>query len=192
MTRENQTIRFNFKTLLTTAAILVVMIVTLRVQGRIWWCKLGDYAPYINDAWSPHTSQHLFDPYSLTHVLHGVLFCGIAWLIFSKLHQNWRFCVAILAEAAWEILENSNAVIAHYRANTASLDYYGDSIFNSVGDVLACGFGFWLASKFGWKLSIVFFLLTEIVLVFWIRDSLLINIVMLTCPIEWIKTWQIS
>ncbi len=173
-------------------AVVLLMVVVLRTQGRIWWCKFGDYAPYINDAWSRHTSQHLFDPYSLTHVLHGFLFCWILSLILRKASFGWRFFLAILAESAWEVVENSNWIIEKYRANTASLDYFGDSVLNSVGDVLACGFGFWLACKLGWKLALAVFLLTEIILILWIHDSLLINIIMLIHPVEAIKNWQTS
>lgn len=189
--RENRTGVKKYLPLIAVLTILILMIVVLRAEGRIWWCELGDYAPYVNDAWSRHTSQHLFDPYSFTHILHGVLFCGLIALVFRKLASAWRFVVAVLAESAWEVLENSNQIIGHYRANTASLEYFGDSVFNSVGDVLACGLGFWIAYKLGWLRSIIFFLLTEIALIFWIHDSLLINILMLVYPVEWIKNWQI-
>lgn len=134
-------------------AVTVLMAFILRGQGRIWWCKSGDAAVYVHEAWnSSHTSQHVFDPYSFTHVLHGVLFFWLAGLIFSKLSLNWRFLIAIAAEAGWEILENSAWIIEKYRQNTASLDYFGDSVMNSVGDVAACAIGFCIAASVGkWK-----------------------------------------
>ena len=181
----------NFLPWILSSAAIILMIVSLYLQGRFWWCKLGDYAIYISEAWnSSHTSQHFLDPYTLTHVLHGVMFFWLASLIFSKLSVVWQFFIAIFAECAWEVLENTNAVIEKYRENTASLDYFGDSIFNSVGDVFACAAGFYVAYKLGWKRSLIFFLLTEIVLLVWIRDSLLLNILMLIYPIDFIKSWQ--
>lgn len=183
----------NYLPLILTLAATILMIAVLRAEGRIWWCKLGDYSIYVNQAWnSSHTSQHLFDPYSFTHILHGVSFFWLTAFIFSRLSAAWRFFIAMSAEASWEILENSQFIIEKYRANTASLDYFGDSIFNSVGDVLACAFGFGIAYKLGWWKSLIFFLLLEIVLLWWIRDGLLLNILMLIYPIDAIKTWQMN
>ena len=183
----------NYLPLVLTFTAIILMIIGLRAEGRIWWCKLGDYSIYVNEAWnSSHTSQHFLDPYSLTHVLHGVLFFWLATLIFSSLSAVWRFFIAISAEAAWEILENSNFIIEKYRATTASFDYLGDSVFNSIGDILACTCGFWIAYKLGWWKSLAFFLLVEIVLLLWIHDGLLINVLMLIYPIDAIKQWQLS
>lgn len=174
-------------------AAAVLMVVLLYLQGRLWWCKLGDYRIYVNEAWnSSHTSQHFFDPYTFTHVLHGVMFFWLASLIFSRFSVAWQFFIAILVETAWELLENSNFIIEKYRENTASLDYFGDSILNSVGDVVACGIGFLIAYKLGWWRSLVFFLLTEIMLLIWIRDGLLLNILMLFYPFDEVKSWQMS
>lgn len=167
-----------------------LMIFILHAQGRIWWCKLGDYNPWTSDAWSDHTSQHLFDPYSFTHVLHGVLFFWLISLIFRKWTFGGQFVTAIFAECAWEIVENSSYIIEKYRANTASLDYFGDSVFNSVGDVFACGIGFYIAYKLKFWRSLIFFFIIEIILLIWIRDGLLINIIMLIHPIEALKKWQ--
>lgn len=171
----------------------VGMALLLFAQGRIWWCKLGDYSIYVNDAWkSSHTSQHLLDPYTFTHVLHGVAFFWITSLILSKLSIHWRFLIATVAEAAWEVFENSNYIIEKYRENTASLDYFGDSIANSIGDVLACTAGFAIAAKLGRWGSLAFFVAVELILMFWIRDGLLLNILMLIYPLDGIKQWQMA
>ena len=100
--------------------------------------------------------------------------------------------MTIAVEAAWEILENSNFIIEKYRENTASLDYFGDSIANSIGDLIACAVGFLIALKLGVWRSLVFFVLVELALLFWIRDSFLLNILMLIYPLESIKTWQMG
>jgi hypothetical protein len=170
-----------------------MMAAMLRFNGRIWWCKLGDWAVYVNDAWnSSHTSQHVFDPYAFTHVLHGVLGFWIAGLILKNYSKTIWFVVTLAVEAAWEILENSNFIIEKYRENTASLDYFGDSIANSIGDLIACAIGFLIALKLGIWRSLVFFVVVEILLIIWIRDSFLLNILMLVYPLESIKVWQMG
>lgn len=179
--------------ILASAAVAGLMTLMLWMQGRIWWCNSGDLAIYVHEAWnSRHTSQHLLDPYTFTHILHGVLFFWITGLIFSRINIKWRFFVAIVAESVWEVFENSSYVIAKYRSNTASLDYFGDSIMNAAGDVLACAAGFWIAYKLGWRLAIVFFIFVEACLLLWIRDSLLLNILMLIYPLDVVKAWQIA
>jgi Protein of unknown function (DUF2585) len=161
-------------------------------QGRVWWCQVGDYAPWTWQVWSAHNSQHVFDPYTFTHILHGVLFFWIVSLIFGKLPLAWRLLMAISVECAWEVAENTNAVIQRYRETTISLNYFGDSIINSLGDILSFSFGFWLAYKLRLWLSLAFFVVVEIVLLFWIHDSLILNIIMLIYPIEAIKKWQMG
>lgn len=162
----------------------------LNNQGRIWWCRLGDYALWSSDAWGSHNSQHLFDPYSFTHGLHGILYFWLISLVFRKMPVVWQFTLAIFLECAWEILENTNTVIEHYRAATLALNYYGDSIFNSTSDVFSCAVGFLIAYKLNFRRSLALLLLTEIILLIWIHDSLLLNVIMLIHPIEAVKAWQ--
>ena len=190
---QKTNIKSNALPLLSTVAVVGFMTFVLWSQGRIWWCKSGDLAVYINQAWnSSHTSQHLFDPYTFTHILHGVLAFWLAGVLLKRFDMRWRFVAAVVGEAAWEVLENSSYIIEKYRENTASLDYFGDSIMNSVGDVLACAIGFAIAAKLGrWK-SLAFFVLVELALLIWIRDGLLLNILMLIYPMDWIKAWQLG
>lgn len=183
----------SFLPYLLMLTVIIGAICVLYYQGRIWWCKWD--APihlWSSDAWGTHNSQHLFDPYSFTHVLHGLGFYGILYLIFRrKISLAWLLLIAVSAESAWEILENSKSVIERYRAATISLEYFGDSITNSFGDIVCCAAGFLIAHKLGLWRSLALFVLIEIVLIFWIHDSLLINILMLIYPIEAIKSWQI-
>lgn len=160
--------------------------------GRVWWCQQGDYAPWSWEVLSAHNSQHVIDPYTFTHILHGILFFWIASLLFRKIPLAWRLLIAISVESAWEVVENTSAIIERYREATISLDYYGDSIINSLGDIASFGFGFWFAYKIRFWLSLAFFVLVEIILLFWIRDSLILNIIMLIYPLEWIKHWQMN
>jgi hypothetical protein len=175
---------------------MVVMIVLTGVglyfQGRVWWCQVGDLGIWSSDIWTAHNSQHFFDPYTFTHILHGVLYFWLADLIFREMPLRWKFFLVVLVECLWELLENSNMVIERYRAVTVSLDYYGDSILNSLADVLSCAFGAFLTYKLKFWRSLFYFVLTEIVLLFWIRDNLMLNIIMLIYPIEAIKKWQVG
>ena len=171
-------------------AVLVITLFQLHSQGRIWWCSCGNCNLWTGDIWSLHNSQHLFDPYSFTHILHGVLFCGIlAWLL-PKIPLIWRLWMTVCLEAAWEVFENSQFIIQRYRESTMALGYEGDTIINSMGDILSCIAGFILARYLGLRYSIILFAVIELVLLFWIRDNLTLNMIMLVCPIGAIKGWQ--
>lgn len=185
----------------TVAAPLAVVVVTallLHQQGRVWWCKCGSPVPWSFDIWTPHNSQHVFDPYSFTHLLHGVVLAGVlaapglAWAPWRRIPVAALAGVAVAFESGWELLENSQFVIQKYREATISLDYYGDSVANSMSDIAMCGFGFLLASRLGWKGALALFVVTELVLLLWIRDSLVINVIMLVWPLEAIKQWQLG
>ena|SRR5258708_6305413 len=177
-----------FAMLLMIAATIAVE----NIEGRVWWCQAGDYVPWAWDIWSRHNSQHLVDPYSFTHILHGVMEFWIIGLIYHRLPLAWRLLIAVAIESSWEMAENSSYVINRYREATISLDYFGDSIINSVSDIFCCATGFVIAYKLGFWRSLALFIATETVLIFWIHDSLLINIVMLIYPIDAIKHWQMS
>jgi hypothetical protein len=171
-------------------AVGVVAVALLRIEGRRWWCACGQPFLWAGDVWSPHNSQHLFDPYSFTHVLHGLVLCGLfAWAL-PRLAVPWRLCLVLGLEAAWEIVENSNFVIQRYREATVSLAYQGDTVANSLGDILCCGVGFVLARWLGLRGSLALFLVTEAVLLLWIRDDLALNVLMLIYPLESVKAWQ--
>jgi Protein of unknown function (DUF2585) len=167
-------------------------VVTLRLEGRIWWCPAGDLSPWSWNIWSQHNSQHLVDPYSFTHVLHGVVEFWLIGLIFRRVPLAWRLLLAVAIESSWEIAENSTYIIQRYREETISLDYFGDSIINSCSDILCCATGFVIAYKLRFWRSLALFLTTELVLIFWIHDSLIINIIMLIYPVDSIKHWQMG
>lgn len=178
------------RSLIVIIAIVALTLVTLHFEGRVIWCRLGDYLPWSFDIWSGHNSQHIVDPYSFTHVLHGVLEFWLIGLIFRKMPLAWRLVLAVFVESAWEIAENSSHVINRYRAETISLDYFGDSIINSMADITCCALGFYIAYKLKFWKSLALFLLTETILLLTIRDSLIVNIIMLVHPVEAIKAWQ--
>jgi hypothetical protein len=141
---------------------------------------------------TPNTSQWIFDPYSFSHLLHGVLFYWLLYPFRGRLSLGWRFLIAALVEAAWEIFENTPFVIERYRTATASLDYYGDAVLNSTFDLLTAMAGFWLAWRFPWKWVLALVVAIELVSLYFIRDNLTLNILMLVYPAESIKHWQLG
>jgi Protein of unknown function (DUF2585) len=174
-------------------AILMVLFGTaliLRSQGRLWWCSCDYLLVWSRDPWSSDNSQHLLDPYSFTHLLHGFLLCGLLTLLVPRLSTVWRLWLAVTIEAVWEVVENSEFIIRRYREETAALGYHGDTIVNSLGDILVCGLGFMVAQRLGFRRAFVVFLLTEVTLAILIRDNLTLNVVMLIHPLEAIKEWQ--
>lgn len=173
-------------------AILIVMVIQLHRQGRVVSCACGQFFPWAGDIWSSHNSQHFFDPYSFTHVLHGMIFCGLLVWLLPRLPVSWSLSLAVLIEAGWEVLENSTFIIQRYREATIGLGYEGDSIVNSLADILCCVFGFMLARRLGLWRSALVFVVVELVLLFWVRDNLTLNVLMLTFPIEAVKTWQMG
>lgn len=178
--------------LLVVAVVVVGIAYGLHAQGRPWFCSCGYFLPWAGSPSSPDTSQHLLDPYSFTHVLHGFVFYGLLVLVAASLPLSWRLALAVALEGLWEIVENSDLVIRRYREGTAALGYEGDAIVNSLGDMAACGLGFVLAYHLGARWALALFVLMEIVLVAWIRDSLLLNVLMLIYSVDAIKAWQVG
>ena len=176
--------------LAAVSAIPAAAALVLRAQGRLWLCDCGRFRLWTSEAWGAETSQQLFDPYTFTHVLHGFAFAGLLALAAPRLAARWRLTLAVALEAAWEIVENTRYVIDRYREATAALGYTGDTVANSLGDIFACGLGFEIARRLGWRLSLVAFALVEIALLVLVRDSLLLNVLMLVCPSDAVRAWQ--
>jgi hypothetical protein len=169
--------------------ITLLTVIVLHQMGRVWWCACGSWRPGSWTVASMHNSQHLLDPYTFSHLLHGVIFF-LALAAIKPIPRTWLLPIAILIEAAWEIVENTPMIIDRYRAATASLGYSGDSIANSVADILACAAGFVLARRIGLWPSVALFVAIELALLWLIRDNLTLNVIMLLHPIQAIKTWQ--
>ncbi|QEG37501.1 DUF2585 family protein [Bythopirellula goksoeyrii] len=178
--------------LLAVIVTIVLMIVQLRLQHREWFCSCATLRAWVSDPASSHTSQHLADPFTFTHFQHGLVLCFVVGWLAKNWKWPWQVWLALAIEAGWEILENTQFVINRYRDATAALGYTGDSIVNSVGDVLACWLGLVVAKKIGWNATWVLFFAIEVVLLITIRDSLLLNVLMLFWPIEAIKQWQLG
>ena len=182
--------RWKWTPWIATFAVLVGTVLQLHWAGRLWWCACGESNLWSGDPQNSHSSQHLFDPYSFTHLLHGILICGFLVWAWQRLSWAWSLWATTFLEALWELLENSQFVIQRYRSVTIALGYEGDTIVNVMGDILACALGFALARQIGLRWSVVIVVVTELMLLIWIRDNLLLNIVMLIWPIEAIRIWQ--
>lgn len=198
--------------LVAVVLLTIATLVTLRAMGRVAFCACGEAKFFVADAWSSHTSQHMFDPYTPSHFSHGLIFYFVvlwATRLASRWRTGWRedvlsptprrwawagvtwaLVIAMAIEAAWEIFENTPFVIDRYRSVTVSLDYSGDSVTNSLGDMIACFAGYLVARRLGFVRTALLFVGLELATLVWIKDNLTLNVVMLLWPIEAVKRWQ--
>src|SRR3989344_6028370 len=155
----------NTKYFLISLGIILLAVGILFAMGRLAFCKCDIIALWSSDTTSNQQSQQFSDPYTVTHILHGVIFYFFLWMIFGR-RLNWkgRLVLAIAIESAWEIFENTDFIINRYREETISYDYYGDSLFNVLGDILAMIVGFYASWKLPVKITILGALLMDALL----------------------------
>src|SRR5258706_5943114 len=182
-----------------TRNVILIFIAVVALTGGIelWMGRSlsgpdGRFGLWEGSIWSSENSQRFADPYSFSHIVHGILFYAGLWLVARKLPVRYRLLVALLLEAGWEILENSPFIINRYRDATISLGYVGDSVFNSLSDVLMMTLGFWFACKMRPRTSVIAIIVMEVGCALWVRDNLTLNLIMLVHPVAAIKHWQMA
>jgi hypothetical protein len=180
-----------------TLVVAGLAVVAATAAIELWMGRLplgpdGRFGWWETDIWSAAMSQRFADPYSFSHILHGVLFYAALWLTARGASLTTRALGALLLEGAWEVLENSPIIINRYREVTISLGYEGDSVLNSMGDVVMMAIGFGLAARLRLWQSLAFVALVELVMLGLLRDNLTLNILMLLYPIDAIRDWQMA
>ena len=181
------------QTAFISASIILAAGAALYLMGHPLICKCGYVKLWHFDVMSAENSQHLIDWYTPSHIIHGFLFYWLLWLVSRYLVPmsfGLRLVLAVAIEASWEVVENTDWVINHYREMTISLDYYGDSVINSVMDILFMVLGFFLAAWWPVWLTVVVAVALELFVGAVIRDNLTLNVLMFVWPLDSVLQWQ--
>ncbi|MBI2037149.1 MAG: DUF2585 family protein [Candidatus Liptonbacteria bacterium] len=176
--------------ILISIGIIALFALILFAMGQPLICKCGLVKLWHGVVLSSENSQQLSDWYSFSHIIHGFAFYGLLWFVGRRWPLGLRLLLALGMEVSWEIFENTDLIINRYREATISLDYFGDSVINAVSDVLFMALGFFLASRIPIWATILFIIGLELFVGYWIRDNLLLNIIMLVYPSQAILQWQ--
>jgi hydrogenase/urease accessory protein HupE len=172
--------------------IMAVQALMLHLMGRVWICSCGTVRVWVGDIWSAELSQQLFDWYTPSHIVHGILFYGLLRLVLPRAPVLVRLLIAVGIEVSWEIAENSPWVIEAYRQQALAAGYTGDSILNSLSDTVAMMTGFALARLLPWKATVALVLVLEIGTAALVRDNLTLNILNFIHHFPAIEAWQMG
>lgn len=173
-----------------TAVLVVATAAILFAMDRPPICTCGTIKLWHGVVQSAENSQHIADWYTFSHIIHGFIFYGVLRWLRPRWSLAAIIAVSILIEGAWEIAENSPAVIDRYRSVTMAFGYSGDSILNSISDVLFMVVGVWIASRLHWTRTVALAMFFEVMTLILIRDNLTLNVLMLVAPIDAIRVWQ--
>jgi len=176
--------------LLVWSALIAVQALVLTAMGQPLICACGYVRLWGGLTAGPEMSQHLTDWYTYSHVIHGIGFYFVLWLIAPRTPVTVRFMLALAFEASWEVIENTPFIIDRYRQLALAQGYFGDSIINSVGDMMAAAFGFILAQALPVWGTVVLTVSIELFLAYMIHDNLTLNLIQLIYPTEAVSLWQ--
>lgn len=191
MNEQHTTLSRSFWAPVLAALTMLALVAAVELKmGRVAMCACGTVKLWHGTVQSAENSQHISDWYTWTHLLHGILFYGLLTALAPRTPLALRMLAAVAIEGTWEVVENTPFIIDRYRAATISLDYYGDSVVNSLSDIAAMMGGFWLAKRVPVWMSIAAVIAVEVVLALVIRDNLTLNIIMLVHPFDAIRNWQ--
>jgi hypothetical protein len=180
-------------TIVLAAVALVAAAAAIELaMGRVVMCRCGYVKLWQGVVNSSENSQHVTDWYTFSHVIHGIGFYALLWLVARRVPVGTRLLAAVVLESAWEVFENTPLVIDRYRTATIALDYYGDSLVNSMSDIAAMMTGFWIARRLPVWASVTLVIALEVFVVVMIRDNLTLNILMLLYPLDAVRRWQSS
>jgi hypothetical protein len=180
------------KELLVLLGLLIGTAAVLLSFGRSPWCPQGDLSLWSFALPSPHNSQHIVDWYTPSHISHGLIFALLIRWFLPEISIVQGLVIALSLESAWEVLENTDFIINRYREETLALDYYGDSVANSIADIMFCAMGFLFAARMPISIVLLILVTFELATLYFIRDNLTLNVIMLLYPLEVIKEWQVG
>lgn len=177
--------------------VIIGLVLVMAVTGLIEWgtgrSLLGPdgmFGWWDGNIHGSENSQRVADAYTFSHIIHGMAFYAFLWWVARKVPMRYRFVIALVMEALWELLENSPIIIDRYRATAIAQGYVGDSVLNSISDIGWAGLGFIITKYSKIWVTVALIVVMELGCLFWIRDNLTLNIVMLAYPVESINTWQ--
>jgi hypothetical protein len=159
-------------------------------MGRPAICTCGEVKLWVGTVNGPDNSQHLADWYTPSHIIHGFLFYLLGWLFLRRNPPGDRLIGAVLIEAGWELLENSQFIIDRYREATMALGYNGDAVINSLADIGWMVVGFAVARRLPVWVTVVLAVFFELLTLWIIRDNLTLNVLMLVAPVDAVRVWQ--